>query len=44
MPENMRGYNQVVNGKNNIIIKDGDTASGVQNTILHEIREIMEGV
>ena len=44
MPENMRGYNQVVNGKNNIIIKDGDTASGIQNTILHEIREIMEGV
>jgi len=44
MPENMRGYNQVVNGKNNIIIKDGDTASGVQNTILHEIREIMEGI
>jgi len=44
MPENLRGYNQVVNGKNNIIIKDGDTVSGMQNTILHEIREIMEGV
>ena len=42
MPENMRGYNHVVNGTNNIIIKDGDTVSGTQNTILHEIREIME--
>jgi hypothetical protein len=44
MPENMRGYNQVVNGRNNIVIRDGDTVSGTQNTILHEIREIMEGV
>jgi hypothetical protein len=44
MPENMRGYNHVVNGKNNIVIKDGDTVSGIQNTILHEIREIMEGI
>lgn len=44
MPENMRGYNHVVNGTNNIIIKDGDTVSGIQNTILHEIREIMEDI
>src|SRR3972149_3726571 len=44
MPENLRGYNHVVNGKNNIVIKDGDTISGIQNTILHEIREIMEGI
>ena len=44
MPENLRGYNHVVNGKNNIVIKDGDTVSGIQNTILHEIREIMEGI
>lgn len=44
MPENVRGYNQVVNGRRNIIIKDGDTISGMQNTILHEIREIMEGI
>ena len=44
MPENMRGYNHVVNGTNNIVIKDGDTVSGIQNTILHEIREIMEGI
>ncbi|WP_046960771.1 ImmA/IrrE family metallo-endopeptidase [Dehalococcoides sp. UCH007] len=44
MPKNMRGFNQVVNGKSNIVIKDGDTVSGMQNTILHEIREIMEGI
>jgi len=44
MPENMRGYNHIVNGTHNIIIKDGDTVSGMQNTILHEIREIMERI
>lgn len=44
MPKNMRGFNHVVNGKSNIVIKDGDTLSGMQNTILHEIREIMEGI
>lgn len=44
MPEKMRGYNHVVNGKRNIVIKDGDTVSGIQNTILHEMREIMEGI
>lgn len=42
MPEKLRGYNQVVDGANNIIIKEGDTVSGMQNTILHEIREILE--
>jgi hypothetical protein len=42
MPENMRGYSHVVNGTDNIVIKEGDTVSGTQNTILHEIREIME--
>ena len=44
MPANLRGFNQVINGTNNIIVKDGDTVSGMQNTILHEIREIMEGI
>ncbi len=42
MPENVRGYNAVVDGTDNIVIRDGDTVSGTQNTILHEIREIME--
>jgi hypothetical protein len=44
MPANLRGFNQVINGTNNIIVKDGDTISGTQNTILHEIREIMESI
>lgn len=44
MPANLRGFNQVINGTNNIIVKDSDTISGMQNTILHEIREIMESV
>jgi len=42
MPYNLRGYNQTVDGIENIVIRDGDTVSGTQNTILHEIREIME--
>jgi hypothetical protein len=44
MPKSLRGFNQVINGKNNIVIKNDDTVSGMQNTILHEIREIMEGI
>jgi len=44
MPANLRGFNQVINGTNNIIVKDNDTISGMQNTILHEIREIMESI
>jgi hypothetical protein len=44
MPEKVRGYNHVVNGTDNIVVRDGDTLSGTQNTILHEIREIMERV
>ncbi|MDD4858906.1 MAG: ImmA/IrrE family metallo-endopeptidase [Dehalococcoidales bacterium] len=44
MPANLRGYNHVVNGTNNIVIKENDTVSGTQNTILHEIREIMERI
>ena len=44
MPANLRGFNQVVNGTNNIVVRDDDTVSGTQNTILHEIREIMEGI
>lgn len=44
MPKSIRGFNHIVNGKSNIVIKDGDTVSGMQNTILHEIREIMEGI
>ncbi|MBM3299323.1 MAG: hypothetical protein FJY85_05155, partial [Deltaproteobacteria bacterium] len=42
MPGNVRGYNHRVDGADNIVTRDGDTVSGTQNTILHEIREIME--
>ena len=44
MPANLRGFNQVVNGAKSIVVRDGDTISGTQNTILHETREIMEGI
>jgi len=42
LPRNVRGYNHVLDGTDNIVTRDGDTVSGTQNTILHEIREIME--
>jgi len=44
MPENVRGYHEVYNGRRNIYYKKGDTISGIENTILHEIREMMETV
>lgn len=43
MPQNMRGYHEVNRGERNIYFKSWDTVSGIQNTILHELREIMEG-
>ncbi len=42
MPDNMRGYHEVYGDNKNIYFKKGDTLSGIQNTILHEIREMME--
>jgi len=42
LSRNLRGYHEVYNGRRNIYYKKGDTISGIQNTILHEIREIME--
>lgn len=44
MPANMRGYHDVFNGRRNIYYKKGDSASGIENTILHEIREMMEPI
>ena len=44
MPKNMRGYHEVFDGRRNIYYRKGDTISGIQNTILHEIREMMETV
>jgi len=42
MPENVRGYHEVYGDHKNIYFRKGDALSGIQNTILHEIREMME--
>lgn len=42
MPENLRGYHEVFGAQKNIYFKKDDTLSGIENTILHEIREMME--
>jgi len=50
MPRNMRGYHEiitdgkVVDGRKIIYYREDDTASGIENTILHETREIMEHI
>jgi len=44
MPKNVRGYHEVLDGNRKIYFKQGDTISGIENTILHEIREMMEPV
>jgi hypothetical protein len=44
MPENVRGYHEVYGNNQNIYFRKGDALSGIQNTILHEIREMMEAV
>ena len=44
MPDTMRGYHEVYDGRRNIYYKKGDTISGIENTILHETREMMETV
>lgn len=41
-PKGLRGYNDTYDGRVTIYYKDDDCESGQQNTILHEIREIME--
>jgi IrrE N-terminal-like domain len=42
MPENIRGYHEVYGDDKNIYFRKGDALSGIENTILHEIREMME--
>ncbi len=42
MPSKLRGYNEVFDNNMNAYYKEDDCQSGIQNTILHEIREIME--
>ena len=42
MPANLRGFHDVYGKNKNIYYRNGDSLSGIQNTILHEIREMME--
>ena len=42
MPNNMRGYHEMYGDDKNIYFKKGDVISGTENTVLHEIREMME--
>ena len=43
MPGKLRGYHEVIDGNRvNIYYREDDSLSGKENTILHELREIME--
>jgi hypothetical protein len=42
MPRNLRGYHEVYGSNKSIYFRKDDTLSGIENTILHEIREMME--
>ncbi len=44
LPQNIRGYHDVFEDKRNIYYKKGDTKSGIENTFLHEFREMIEPV
>jgi hypothetical protein len=44
LPQNIRGYHDVFEDKRNIYYKKGDTKSGIENTVLHEFREMIEPV
>jgi hypothetical protein len=42
MPGKVRGFHQVYDRSKAIYYKDGDVVSGIANTLLHEMREMME--
>jgi len=50
MPRNMRGYHEmivdgmIIDSRKTIYYREDDTASGLENTILHEMREMMERI
>ena len=44
LPQNLRGYHDVYDDKRNIYYIKNDTMSGIENTILHEIREMIEPI
>jgi hypothetical protein len=43
-PKSIRGFHDVFENRRNIYYKKGDTKSGIENTILHEFREMIEPV
>ena len=44
LPQNLRGFHDVFGDRRNIYYKKNDTRSGIENTILHEFREMIEPV
>jgi len=44
LPQNLRGFHEVYDGRRNIYYRKGDAVSGIENTILHEFREMIEPV
>ncbi|MGI2335719.1 MAG: ImmA/IrrE family metallo-endopeptidase [Dehalogenimonas sp.] len=42
MPRHVRGYHELCGEDKYVYYRQDDTPSGIQNTILHEIREMME--
>lgn len=44
MPGKLRGYHEVYKNRRHIYFRKDDTVSGTMNTILHEMREMMENV
>jgi hypothetical protein len=44
LPQNIRGYHDVFEENRNIYYKMDDTKSGIENTFLHEFREMIEPV
>jgi len=44
LPQNLREFHDVFGDRRNIYYKKNDTRSGIENTILHEFREMIESV
>lgn len=42
MPAKLRGYHEMIDNKKTVYYREEDSQSGIQNTILHETREMME--
>jgi hypothetical protein len=44
MPPPLRGYSELIDGRGRIYYREDDCTRGVENTIPHEIREMMEPI